>query len=337
MSSKIKLAQIGIGRWGKNLLRNYSQMPEVEVKVVCDFNEQLIDAAKQTYPNLKFTLKDEDIFNDPEIQALVIATQASTHFEIAKKALERGIHVFIEKPIVLKTQDLIELGKIAKAKNLILMEGHLLLYHGAVIAMQQAIQKGLIGDLTHLYFRRTNLGAIRFKENAMWDFAPHDFSVVYFLYDQNPTVIRSEGGAYFQKGIEEVVFTTVRFKSGVIAHLHESWIDPFKERKIIAVGTKGMLVLDELATDGCIKWVKKHVEHNEHFKHEVERFKYVDEGVEVLPYDTREPLRMECEHFIESILNKKTPKSGYENSLRVLKTLLYSQQSIEKQGEAIKW
>ena len=117
MSSKIKLAQIGIGRWGKNLLRNYSQMPEVEVKVVCDFNEQLIDAAKQTYPNLKFTLKDEDIFNDPEIQALVIATQASTHFEIAKKALERGIHVFIEKPIVLKTEDLIELGKIAKAKD----------------------------------------------------------------------------------------------------------------------------------------------------------------------------------------------------------------------------
>jgi UDP-2-acetamido-3-amino-2,3-dideoxy-glucuronate N-acetyltransferase len=331
----IVTAQIGVGRWGKNILRNMAEIPESKLKWAVDYTPLLLEQVKHHYPQVQTSHHAKDIFEDPEVQAVVIASPAASHFELAKVALLSGKHVFIEKPIVLKLEHLEELNLIAQSKNLIVMEGHLLLYHPAVVAMKAAMQAGKIGELTHLFFRRTALGAIRFHENAMWDFAPHDFSVMYYLNDEEPQQIQSSGGSYFQKAIEEVVFTNVHFKSGIVSHFHESWLSPFKERQVIAVGREAMLVMDELATDGKLKLVKRKAVPNLQASNESEKFKYSDEGFEVLPIGSEEPLRAECQHFLQCVASGKAPRSDYHESKRVLKTLLAAQESISQKGGPI--
>lgn len=334
----IKLAQVGVGRWGKNLLRNFMQIEDCEVKYICEADPKLRTQIKEQYPEAKKKVVSSfsKALKDSEIDAVVIATPASTHFKLGMKALEAGKHVFIEKPIVLKTSHLDKL--IAKAKEMkkVLMEGHLLLYHGGVNCVRDTIRSGKLGDIYHIYFRRTNLGSIRFKENALWDFGPHDISVVYHLIDEQPAQVAAHGVGYLQEKIEEIVFTSIKFKSGKFAHLHESWLDPHKDRKIIVVGSKGMIIMDELATDGKVKFIKKRVEKQDsEFEHE--RFKYHDEGAEIIEYQEVEPLRLECQHYLDCIKDAKTPRSGGENSVRVLKTLLAAQKSLEKDGYPVKW
>lgn len=329
----LKLAQIGIGRWGKNHLRNYCQLGVMEL--ACDLDQKNIDAALQLYPNLKTTKNINDVFNNSEIQAVVIATPAATHFELGKKALLAGKHVFIEKPIVFKTEELETLIELAQQKNLVLMEGHLLLYHGAVNKMKEAIQSGLIGELQQLYFRRANLGAIRFEANVLWDLGVHDISVLYYLLDEHPEYISAQSANFYPQKTAEVVFTAITFNSGKIAHIHNSWLDPFKDRKAIAVGSKGMLLMDELATDGKVKFIKKRLEYDPGKQFEHDRYKYIDEGFEVLEYPEVEPLRTECEHFISACLKGTKVRSNGHNSLRVLKTLEAAQHSLEHHGEPV--
>lgn len=329
----VKIAQIGLGRWGKNHLRNYVQLGKM--KLACDLDQKNIDAALQLYPDLKITTSVNDVFNNPEIDAVVIATPASTHLELGKKALLSGKHVFIEKPIVFKEADLQTLIDLAEQKKLILMEGHLLLYHGAVNKMREAIRSGLIGDLQHLYFRRANLGAIRFEANVLWDLGVHDISILYYLLDEHPEYISAQSASFYPQKTDEVVFTTIAFSSGKLAHIHNSWLDPFKDRKAIAVGSKGMLIMDELATDGKVKFVKKRVEYDpsKHFEHE--RYKYLDDGVEVLEYPEVEPLRTECEHFLSACAKSTPVRSDGQNSMRVLKTLTAAQHSLENHGQPV--
>jgi len=329
----IKVAQIGIGRWGKNHLRNYYQLGAIEL--ACDLDQKNIDAALQLYPDLKTTKNIDEVFNNSKIDAVVIATPASTHFELGKKALESGKHVFIEKPIVFKTAELETLINLAENKKLVLMEGHLLLYHGAVNRMREAILSGMIGDLQQLYFRRANLGAIRFEANVLWDLGVHDISVLYYLLDEHPAYISAQSANFYPQKTDEVVFTAISFDSGKIAHIHNSWLDPFKDRKAIAIGSKGMLLMDELATDGKVKFIKKRVEYDPGKKFEHDRYKYIDEGFEVLEYPEVEPLRSECEHFLQACTGKVKVRSNGLNSLRVLKTLAAAQQSLENHGEPI--
>ncbi len=331
----ITVAQVGVGRWGKNLLRNFSQIDSCKLKYVCEAAPAHREEVKKNYPDVKVVSSINAVLKDPEVDAVIIATPASTHFKLGMKVLGAGKHVFIEKPIVLKTAHLKKLIEVAKEKKKVLMEGHLLLYHGGVNRVKKAIQDGTVGDVFNIYFRRTNLGSIRFKENALWDFGPHDISVVYHLIDEQPRAISAQGVGYLQDGIEEVVFTSIKFASKKFAHLHESWLDPYKDRKIIVVGSKGMIILDELATDGKVKFIKKRVEHKPDAQFEHERFKYFDEGAEVLEYEEVEPLRLECMHFLECIKDSKTPRSGGENSLRVLRTLELAQKSLEKDGKQI--
>jgi predicted dehydrogenase len=331
----ITIAQVGVGRWGKNLLRNFSQIDSCKIKYVCEAAPAHRAEVKKNYPGVKVVSSINKVLKDPEVDAVIIATPAATHFKLGMKVLNAGKHVFIEKPIVLKTAHLKKLIALAAEKKKVLMEGHLLLYHGGINRVKKAIQDGTVGDVYHVYFRRTNLGSIRFKENALWDFGPHDISVVYHLIDEQPRQISAHGAGYLQEGIEEVVFTSIKFKSGKMAHLHESWIDPYKDRKIIVVGSKGMIIFDELATDGKVKFIKKHVEKKADAQFEHERFKYHDEGAEVLEYEEVEPLRLECLHFLDCIRDNKTPRSGGENSVRVLQTLVLAQKSLEKDGRPI--
>ncbi|MDR1997480.1 MAG: Gfo/Idh/MocA family oxidoreductase [Candidatus Margulisbacteria bacterium] len=331
----LKIAQIGIGRWGKNLLRNHYQLGSL--RLVCDLDQNNIAAALKLYPELKVTKNIDDVLNDPGIDAVVIATPAATHFALGKKVLEADKHCYIEKPIVLKQQDLQDLMKLAGEKKKILMEGHLLLYHGAVNRMREAVQSGLIGELQQVYCRRAALGAIRFESNVLWDLGTHDISVVYYLLNEQPAVISAQAAQFYPQRTAEVVFTAIKFASGKIAHIHNSWLDPHKDRKAIAVGTQGMLIMDELAADGKVKFIKKRVEYDPSRKFEHERFAYVDEGVEVLDYAGVEPLRAECEHFIRACESGSAVRSDGPNSLRVLKTLEAAQYSLEHAGEPVRY
>jgi predicted dehydrogenase len=233
--------------------------------------------------------------------------------------------------MVLKLEQCRELGQIATDKKLVLMEGHLLLYHGAVLRLKQALDDGLIGKVHHLYFRRTNLGAIRFEANVLWDVGPHDFSVMlYLLNGQMPCKIAAFGSSTYLPNNPEVVFTSFHFADGLTAHFHESWIDPGKDRKLSIVGTKGMLVLDEHATDGKVKMLRKQiVDTKATLEHQ--RFSYQDDGVEVLTYPEVEPLRSEMEHFFSCIQDGRLPRSNSANSLKVLELLLASQQALDQQ------
>ncbi|MFC1478632.1 Gfo/Idh/MocA family protein [Candidatus Margulisiibacteriota bacterium] len=327
-------AQIGIGRWGKNILRNLAGLPECDLRYVCDASPEQIKVQQQNYPDLNYISDPEIIFNDPDVQAVVIASPASTHFELAKKALQSGKHVFAEKPLVLEIAECEELAALAAEKDLVLMEGHLLLYHGAILRLKQAVSEGLIGDIHHLYFRRTNLGAIRFEANVLWDVGPHDFSVLLLLLDGDmPQDVSASGTGCYLPDNEEVVLTAMKFADGRVAHFHESWLDPFKDRKILIIGDKGMLFLDEHATDGKVKLVKKKIVDTGH-ELEHERFKYQDEGHQVLDYEETEPLKSEMQHFLDCAANNKQPRSNPQNSLRVLKLLKAAQKSLDT-GEVV--
>ena len=331
----VNVAQIGIGRWGKNHLRNHYQLGSL--KLACELDQKNIDAALQLYPDLKITKNVDDVFNNKEIDAVVIATPASTHFALGKRALESGKHVFIEKPMVFKQTELEVLINLAKQKKLVLMEGHLLLYHGAVNKMRDAIKSGLIGEIQQVYCRRAALGAIRFEANVLWDLGVHDISVLFYLLDEHPAIISAQSANFYPQKTDEVVFTAIKFASGKIAHVHNSWLDPYKDRKAIVVGTKGMLIMDELATDGKVKFVKKRVTYDPIKKFEHERFAYLDEGVEVLEYPEVEPLRTECEHFLTACANGTPVRSDGQNSLRILKTLEAAQYSLEHQGAPVQY
>ena len=328
--SKIQVAQIGLGRWGKNILRNLAALPEGNLRYACDANAEQLKLHQASYPNLKFIADPQIIFDDPEIQAVVISSPVSTHFDLASKALKAGKHVFVEKPIVLLEAELAELAKLAEQKKLIIMEGHLLLYHPAIIELKAAITNGLIGELEHLTFRRTSLGAIRLEANVLWDVGPHDLSVLLFLLDgQMPETVKATGcGNLEGKAHAEVVFTSLKYASGLVAHIHESWRDPFKERKIMVVGSKAMLVLDEHATDGKLKLVKKTIIDTKS-KIEHERFIYEDKGIEVLNIPESEPLKSEMQHFLDCVKTGQPALSGPQNSQRVLKLLHLAQASLE--------
>jgi len=321
-----KVALIGAGRWGKNILRNLYQLGALEI--VCDADEKNIQFVKETYPEVKTTSDWKELLDNSAIKGVFIATPAATHFDLGKAFLEAGKDIFIEKPIVLNMADLEVLAEIAKAKNLIVMEGHLLLYHSAVQRLKKAINDGIIGKVNHLYFKRTALGSIRFESSALWDFGPHDFSIMLDLVDEMPNKVYTSGLKVFDKsGGEEIVLSSFDFNDMFI-YVHESWLDPFKDRKIIAVGDNGMLVMDELAEDGKIKKYNKKIEINKDAKFEHEIFKYIDDGFEVLDYEDNEPLKVECSHFIDSIGNRTQPKSNIDNSRKVLKLLLEADSSL---------
>jgi len=328
-----KVALIGAGRWGKNILRNLATINALVM--VCDADSKNLDFVKDNYPDIAVTNEIEDIINNPEIKGVAIATPAATHFALGMKMLDAGKDVFIEKPIVLSETDLEQLKQKAEEKDLIIMEGHLLLYHSAVRRFKKALDDDEIGKVNHIYFKRTALGAIRFESSALWDFAPHDLSVLMYLIPDMPETVYASGLKVFEKsGGEEVVFTTLKY-ADKIASIHESWLDPAKDRKIIAVGDQGMLMLDELAEDGKIKLFSKKVELNSEAKFEHEIFSYIDEGFKVLDYPDSEPLKEECQHFVDCITDRKKPVSNVENSQKVLRMLLQADSSL-KDGEVKK-
>lgn len=327
-NKKVNLAVVGLGYWGPNLLRNFDQLPGANVTFAIDQEKGNAAKINKLYPHIETSAHLEDALGDKTIDAIVIATSAVTHFELAKKALLADKDVFVEKPITLETGHAEELIKLANERNQVLMVGHLLMYHSAVRKLKEYIDTGQLGDIYYLYSTRVNLGQIRKDENALWSLGPHDISVILYLLNEEPVEVMARGESYIRNGVHDVVFVSLKFADKITANIQLSWLDPHKVRKLTIVGNKKMVAFDDMEP--------------------TEKLKIYDKGAHKIDYDTYgeyislrfgdihipriiggEPLREECQHFLDCIANRSAPLSDGVNGLQVLKVLDAAQHSLD--------
>jgi len=332
----LNIAVIGAGNWGRNLVRNFYEIKEVNLKTCCDLNEAILRKIREKYLLIKITTDYDEVLEDKEIEGVVIATSASTHFDLAKRALEADKNIFVEKPLTLNYKQAQELVDLAKEKKKKLMVGHLLEYHPAVMEMKRRLSQNEIGEIYYFYSERLNSGRVRTTENALWCLAPHDISVMLYLLSIEPAEVSAYGGVFLQKKekIEDVVFINIRFKNGVVANLHLSWLDPDKVRRMTLVGSKKMMVFDDMESQDKLKIFNKGVIKN-NLEDRVEfNIRYGD--IYIPKIEASEPLKLECLHFIDCIKNNKTPRSDGEDGLRVVRILEAAQESLNKSGIPIR-
>ena len=322
------IAVIGSGYWGKNLVRNYHQIGAL--KLICDRNETLIERFRQDYADIEVCYAFNDVLSHPNIKAVVIATPAETHYNLAREALLADKHVYVEKPLVLREEDADELIALAEKKKRILMVGHLLQYHPVFLHLQHSVQSGKLGRINYIYSHRLNLGKIRREENILWSFAPHDISMILSLANEEPKSVLATGGNYLHQQIADVTTTHLEFPSGLKAHIFVSWLHPFKEQKLVVVGDRKMAVFNDTEP-----WPDKLLfyPHTINWQNSIPvPAKAEAERVEI-PED--EPLRKECEHFIECIENGSQPRTDGKEGLRVLKVLNAGQRSLNQNSSNI--
>ena len=329
----ISLAQVGVGAWGQNHIRTFSSLKDCNLKICCDKRKEALEKIETIYNRkLKFTTHFEDILKDRDIEAVVIATSASTHASLAIEALSAGKHVFVEKPLALSLEDGKRVQEAAQKNKRILMVGHLLLYHPAILKLKDYIQSDELGKILYLYSTRVNLGRIREEESALWSLTSHDISVALFLLDDTPIEVAVKGESYLRKGIEDVVFVTLRFKNNILAQIHASWLDPHKMRKFTVVGSKKMAVFDDMQASEKIRLYDKGFDRKVDYRTYAEYLTLRDGDVNIPRIDMKEPLQIECQHFLNCIKNNNKPVSDGEDGLRTLKVLEAAQVSLNKDG-----
>ena len=322
MTEPVVVAVVGVGGWGRNLLRNFGSLPGARLAWVCDLAQLARAAASAAYPSARCVESYQSAIADPEVQAVVIATDARSHHEIASAALRAGKDVFVEKPLALSTADAQDLCDLADRGRRILMVGHLLLYHPALDALRQLIVDGELGELLYLYAQRLNLGVMRRDENAWWALAPHDVAVANYLLDDVPESVSATGGAFFRHSmeLEDVVFATLQYPGRRLAHIHVSWIDPHKTRRLTIVGSKKMAVFDDTSADEKLVLFDRGVD--------PPRAVSYAEGVRIRTGDIRipalcmqEPLRCECEAFLRAVQTREPPLADGRSGLAVVRVL----------------
>lgn len=331
----MQVAVVGVGAWGKNLARNYFQIPECSLKYICDVDQKKLESLRLQLPGTAITTRFEDLLEDPGLQAIAIATTASTHYALCKAALLAGKDVYVEKPFVLAIAHAEELIQIAKQESRILMVGHLLEYHPVINRLKEMIDSKELGDIYYICSQRLNLGTVRGDESALWSFAPHDISSVLYLLGKEPSDVAARGQSYLQRGIEDVVFLTLNFSDHSMVHIHVSWLDPHKIRKFTIVGSKKMAVFDDIESSEKLKIFDKSAQQNVDYNTFAEYItvRYGDITIPHLKID--EPLRLECQHFLDCVRERKQPRSDGRDGLRVVKVLDAAQQSLHKNGEPI--
>ena len=323
---------IGAGYWGKNLVRTFNSLTSVTLKYVADTSEKILSGISTAYPRIRTTARYHDMLEDSEVTAVVICAPAVLHYESARDALLAGKHVFVEKPIALKADDARDLVSIADQRKQTLMVGHLLLYHPCISEIKQYIESGEIGDIYYLYSQRLNLGKIRHDENALLSFAPHDISVAIYLMGAAPVSVSAWGASYLQKDIEDVVFLSMKFSNNRIAHVHVSWLDPHKIRKTTVVGSKKMVVFDDMEPREKIKIYDKGVEKSVDYGSYGEFLSLRDGNIYSPAIKIIEPLLLECEHFIHCIEEDIKPISDGRNGMAVTQVLEAAQLSLKSGG-----
>jgi len=304
---------IGLGYWGKNILRNLYELKVLHT--ACDSSTDIIRERKKQFPDINYTDSFEELLLNPAIKAIAVSSPATTHYDIAKQSLLAGKDVFVEKPLALTAREGEELTAVAEERNCLLMVGHILHYHPAVIKLKELISSGELGKIQYIYSNRLNIGKLRTEENILWSFAPHDISVILSLIGREPVKVAAAGGDYLSRGIYDTTMTTMEFDNGVKGHIFVSWLHPYKEQKLIVVGSKAMAVFDDMNSEKLllyphkIEWQDGRVPVAQKADHKV------------VAIETGEPLRQELMHFIECIFDRKIPGTdGYEG-LKVLRVL----------------
>jgi UDP-2-acetamido-3-amino-2,3-dideoxy-glucuronate N-acetyltransferase len=323
----MRIAVVGAGYWGANLVRVFHNLGALYQ--ICDFSKTRLRQLADSYPDVKMTSSYEDVIDDPAVDAVVIATPAEMHYSMARKALLAGKDTYVEKPLTLHCDDAEKLTALAEHRQQILMVGHLLEFHPAITHLHQLIQQGELGRLEYVYSNRLNMGKVRREENALWSFAPHDISVILLLLNEMPIQVAATGGTYLQPNIADVTVSTMLFNRGVRAHLFVSWLHPFKEQKLVVVGEHRMAVFDDVRkTDKLQIYDKKIALVDGQFVAERPAARTVE-----FPAD--EPLLLECQHFMECIESRATPRTDGRDGWRVLKVLEASQRSLSMNGEPV--
>ena len=339
MSSEVGIAQVGIGYWGRNLLRNFASVEGARLVQACDQRPNVLQQVSAQFPGVKVTQDYEDLLTNADVDAVVVATETPTHFEMASRALKAGKHVFVEKPMAQSVPEAEELVRLAEERDLRLMVGHLLLYHPAFRYIEDLIEAGELGDIYYLYSMRVNLGIIRQRENALESLAPHDLAVALAFLSGNPTSVSAQGQAYLQPDIEDVVFGTVFFDGGQIAHVHTSWLDPHKVRKVTVVGSKKMAVIDDVEGVEKVRLYDKGVDlapGERRYVDYAEAMSIRSGDIHIPKIDMREPLRLECQHFVDSIRDGTRPRSDGNNGLMVVRILDAAQRSLKNDGSTVR-
>jgi UDP-2-acetamido-3-amino-2,3-dideoxy-glucuronate N-acetyltransferase len=320
-----RVACIGAGYWGKNLVRNFHALGALAC--ICETDPDRSAEMAAAYPGVSLTGSVGEVLANPEIAAVAIATPAETHADLVARALSAGKDVFVEKPLCLSTSDGRALVSLAHDTGRLLMVGHLLWYHPAVIKLKQLVDDGALGRIQYIYSNRLNLGKIRREENILWSFAPHDISVILGLVQEMPQSVTAQGGNYLHQQIADVTVSLLSFPSGVKAHVFVSWLHPFKEQKLVVVGDRQMAVFDDLQErDKLVLYP-----HGIAWKNHVPVVTRA-EG-QVVPLDLTEPLREECLHFLSSIQTRRTPRTDGEEGLRVLTVLQQSHEALRLDAE----
>ncbi|KPJ70402.1 MAG: hypothetical protein AMS14_10790 [Planctomycetes bacterium DG_20] len=331
----VTVAVIGGGGWGKNHVRNFHGIDSCRLKTICDLNEEVLAKHKATFAGVETTTDASRVFADKAIDAVVIATDAPSHYALACDAIAAGKHVFVEKPMTLASSEAEDLVRRAEAAGRVLMVGHLLEYHPCVIQLKGLVDSGELGALRYMYCQRVNLGVVRKDENAWWSLAPHDVSIILFVFGAEPTTVTAQGQAYLQEGVEDVVFAQLKFADGRMAHIHVSWFDPHKIRKVTLVGSDKMATFDDMDPSEKIRIYDKGVSVAGSVV-DYEQSISIRTGDILIPKTPGgEPLRAECLHFLECVAGGARPRSDGHDGLRVVRVLEAGDRSLKAAGAPI--
>jgi predicted dehydrogenase len=325
LSATPQIALVGCGYWGKNLCRNFHALGALSS--VVDATESGQSIACSIASNAQITDNLDDVLRNDQIRGVALATPAETHAELAIRAMQAGKDVFVEKPMALTLEDAEKMKKVAKGTDRILMVGHLLEYHPAVLKLRELIASGQLGKIKYIYSNRLNFGKVRTEENALWSFAPHDVAVILRLMGQAPVEISACGGSYLTSGIADTTMSNLRFKNESRAHIFVSWLHPFKEQRLVVVGDKKMAIFNDVAPFGeKLQLYPQNVE----FDGVIPILQ--KEDAEFVEHADTEPLREECKHFLECIQSRNQPLTNAQSGIDVLEVLHACQQSIEQNG-----
>ena len=332
----MKLAVIGCGYWGPNLVRNFVQSNKVKELICCDLDQKRLARMKNLYPSVGVLSDYKELLQMPDLDAVAIATPVKTHHPIAKDFLSAGKHVFIEKPFAHSYETALELIKLAEDKQRVLMVGHTFEYTAAVNKVKEIIASGELGKILYISCTRVNLGLFQPDINVVWDLAPHDISIILYLMGEVPVSVNSQGKAHFNHEIEDVATTTLNFKNGLIAFIHNSWLDPNKIRRTTIVGMRKMLVYDDIEPQEKIKIFDKGVEVPPYYDTFADfQYSYRYGDIHSPRIEDYEPLKKVCDHFIECIKTGRTPLSDGYSGLRVVSILEAANKSLKQNGKAI--
>ncbi len=323
----IKIGLAGLGYWGRNILRNLHGMGVL--RAACDRDHEAVASLRESYPDLAFHTSFEDLLEDPAISALAIATPAATHYGLAREALRAGKDVFVEKPLALSVREGRELADLAREKDRVLMVGHTLRYHPAVRKLKELVNSGELGKVQYLYSNRLNIGRLRSEENILWSFAPHDISVMLMLTGEEPVSVAAFGEDYLSKGIYDTTLTTLEFSGGVKGHIYVSWLHPYKEQRLVVVGSRAMAVFDDVAEDK-LRLYPHRIEWKDGRTPVARKAEYQSVHVE-----EKEPLREELEHFLSCVRERRIPLTDSEEALRVLAVLEAAEASLRSGSRPI--